>query len=91
MSTEIADVPIFAYMIIDEIGDSGMDFSTLINQQNVLQRYDNDVNKIAMEIQKLRAFGMITIDKIQVPEEGDDLRLSLTKRGLGILKNPYHE
>ena len=91
MAYEISEQPVLAYQIIEEIGKSGMDFSTLICKDRILERYDKNVNKITAEIQKLITFGIITITKTINPEEGDELRFKLTKRGLVILNNNFHE
>ena len=91
MTSEVFESPILAYQIIDEIGKSGMDFSTLICKPRILDRYDKDTNKITTEIQKLITFGIITLTKTYDPGEGVELRFNLTKRGLGILNNHLHE
>lgn len=91
MTSEVFESPILAYQIIDEIGTSGMDFSTLICKPEILERYENDTNKITTEIQKLITFGIITLKKTYDAGEGVELRFNLTKRGLGILNNPLHE
>ena len=89
MST-VAQPPIFAYQIIETLGSSGMHYSTLLNHKPLIERY-GDVNKLAGEIHKLIALQIVVTKKTYSPEEGDDFKLTLTKRGMIILKNPNHE
>ena len=90
MSTEVTEPPVFAYQIIETIGESGMHYSTLLNHEPLIEGY-GDVNRLAGEVHKLIALQIITTEKTYTPEEGDDFKLKLTKRGMNILKNPNHE
>ena len=90
MTTEITTPPVFAYQIIETVGDLGIHYSDLLNHKPLVERY-GDVNRLAGEIHKLIALQMIVTEKTYSPEEGDDFRLTLTKRGKNLLKDPSHE
>lgn len=90
MTTEIARTSVFAHHIIETIGNNGMDYSTLLNHKPLIESYGN-INNLAREIHKLITLEIVVTTKIYTPEEGDDFRLSLTKRGIRILKNTNHE
>ena len=86
MSTKVVEPPVFAYQIIETIGESGMHYSTLLNHEPLIERYV-DVSKLAGEAHKLIALQIVATEKTYSSEEGDDFKLTLTKRGMIILKN----
>ena len=69
MSTEVVESPVFAYQIMETIGNHGMDYSTLLNHKPLIERY-GDINKLAGESHKLIALQIIIAEKIYSPEEG---------------------
>ncbi len=85
MSTEVTEPPVFAYQIIETIGESGMDYSELLNREPLIEMY-GDLNGLASEVHKLIALEVIITEKTYTPEEGEDFKLKLTKRGMRLCR-----
>ena len=90
MEFEIEDLPIFPYQVIETIGESGMIYTTLLNYPSLLEIY-KDINIVAGELHKLIALQIVVTEKTYSPEEGDDFMLTLTERGMRMLKNHCHK
>ena len=89
MATEV-ELPLVSYDILEYIkDDAGIAYSTLLNINSLVTRYP-DVGEFVDRVHKLIALGLIEASLETSEEEGDDYRLSLTKRGSNTLKS-LHE
>ena len=89
MESEIEDQPICPYQIIETIGESGMIHTTFLGYPPLLERYGN-MNILTREISKLIRLQIVTTEKINSPED-NDFMLTLTERGMRMLKDQCHE
>jgi hypothetical protein len=86
MTTEYEELPPVSYQILEVISDSGINYSSLLNDKALVERYSN-INILAAEIHKLIIFKIIASEKIYSLEEGNDFKLTLTPRGKSMLKS----
>lgn len=90
MSCQLKLLNHLSHHIIESIGLNGIHYSTLLEDAELTKRYGG-VNMLAGEIHKLIALYVVETTKTYSPEDGSDFKLSLTKRGRHIFKDPNHE
>ena len=71
---------------LETIGDSGMIYTDLLNQPDLLKIY-KDINVVAYEVHKGIGQKMITTEKVWTAEEGDDYKIMLTEYGKNWIKD----
>jgi len=73
------------YRIMERIGEDGMLYSDLISDRQLVGSYGG-VNNVSSEIRKMSALRIIEPRWVCSDDEGEDFRLTLTKRGLRMVE-----